>query len=88
MSLMDRIKIKSFLSLSYFEQEELISRLQTTRVLDQSEARAIAAKGNTKSARRNKKKAGKRIIDPKKEALKALQKLTPAQLQQLIAKVS
>ena len=81
-SLMERIKVKSFLSYSTNEKLQLIQSVRSIRSTALEQARIKKSKGRTKSATKNLIKKGK-IIDPAKTALAALSKLTPAQLEKI-----
>lgn len=83
MTLMDRIKVKSFLSFTSGEKYNFIEALQLKRTNDQIKAREDAAKGKV----RGKKTRTKKVKDPQAEALKILSKLSPLALKQLTAKV-
>ena len=78
MTLMNRIKVKSFLTLSRPEMLEKIITIQKLRMTSLEEARTKKAKGRTKSAIKNLKRR-KKSINPKADAIKALDKLTPLQ---------
>lgn len=78
-TLMERIKIKSFLNFSYGEQINFVETIQKLRLTEQEIARLNKGK-ITKSAKRNLKRRNKKVKDPVKEAIKLLQKLNPAQL--------
>lgn len=71
MILMDRIKIRDFLSKSAIEQRKQIEELQKFR-LDQI-AQSRAAKRTTKSAKKNQAKRGKKVKDPQEELIKLLE---------------
>ena len=75
---MNRIKIKSFLNFSLPEKVEKITTIQKLRMTSLEEARTKKAKGRTKSATKNLKRR-KKSINPKADAIKALDKLTPLQ---------
>ena len=75
---MNRIKVIPFLTLSHPQMVEKIINIQKLRTLSLEEARTKKAKGRTKSAIRNLKKR-KKSINPKADAIKALDKLTPLQ---------
>jgi len=79
MPLMDRIKIKDFLSFSYSEKYTFIEKLQQKRLTELTLARLSKTK-QTKSAKRNLKKRGKKVKDPKQVAITALKKLSSAQI--------
>jgi len=82
---MNRIKVIPFLTLSRPQMVEKIINIQKLRTLSLEEARTKKAKGRTKSAIRNLKKR-KKSINPKADAIKALDKLTPLQ-QAKLAKI-
>ena len=80
MTLMDRIKVKPFLSFTKAEMIEKIIGIQKLRMTSLEEARTKKAKGRTKSAMKNLAKRKKRVVNPEKAAAKALDKLSPLQL--------
>lgn len=84
MSLMDRIKVKPFLTFTYSEKLDLIKSVQQMRINSLEEARTKKARGRTKSAIKNLKKRGKTVVDPAKVAEKAMAKLTPMQIKKLM----
>ena len=79
MSLMDRIKIKDFLSYTGAEKLCFITKLRMLRTNALEEARNKKGK-LTKSAKKNLRKRGKKVSDPKAAALRALASLSPKQL--------
>jgi len=82
MALMDRIKIKHYLQHTITEQTKMIEDLQQLRITDQIEARAMKAT-TTKSARKNKRKRGKKVKDPKAALQKLFSQLTQNEIQSL-----
>lgn len=82
MSLMSRIKITPFHTYSYEEKINLVTKLQALRTNSLEEAR-IKKGGMTKSAYKNKKKAGKSVMT-KTKAIKELNKLSKSELKKLL----
>ena len=78
MTLMNRIKVIPFLTLSKPQMIEKILIIQKLRMTSLEEARTNKARGRTKSAIKNLKKR-KKSINPKADAIKALEKLSPLQ---------
>ena len=84
MTLMGRIKVKPFLSFSKVEMLEKIISIQKLRDVSLEEARTKKAGGRTKSAIKNMKRfRGKKGVNQKSKAKKALDKLTPEQLEKI-----
>lgn len=83
--LMDRIKVKSFLTFSYTEKLELIKKVRAIRTTARSESQAkkVKPKKKTKSALKNKRIKEKGILTKKKEKQlqDVLNELTPEQLE-------
>lgn len=84
MSLMDRIKVKDFLSMDADEKESLITHIRALRVADISAAKT-KRNGVTKSALKNKVKKAKKSNSsggaPSKKIIDTvLARLTPEQL--------
>ena len=80
MSLMDRIKIKHFLSFSPSEKLSLIQRVRLLRHNAIIEAKFAKETKATKSKARGKRKPQ----DPGIAAIKLLDKLNPAQLKRIL----
>jgi len=83
MTLMDRIKVKSFLTLPSLDKILKIESLQAMRINSLEEARTKKAKGMTKSATKNRAARGRKLPDPKAAAIAAMKKLNPTQLAKL-----
>lgn len=83
---MDRIYTKSFLEMSYKEQAHLIDKVRTIRSSALNAAK-VSSKRITKSAMKNisknntAKKKRKMMKDPTIAAKKALEKLSPEQIE-------
>jgi hypothetical protein len=89
MSLMDRIYCKSFLEMSYPEQSSLLDKVRTIRSSALNAAK-VSSQRITKSAMKNISKnqgtaKGKKLMkDPTTAAKKALEKLSPEQMELII----
>lgn len=81
MTLMSRIKVRSFLTKTVSEQQEQIELLRALRTNSLEEARQ-ARSTVTKSARKNLAKRGRKSKDPQAELLKLLER-NPAEAARL-----
>ena len=92
MSLMDRIYLTDFLSMTDQEKIDLISKVRTIRSSALNAAK-VSSKKITKSAMRNiaktkgTSKAKKMLKDPREAAKKAFAKLTPEQKAAMLAMI-
>ncbi len=83
MPLMDRIKVTPYHTLHHADRLDQITTLQALRLNIQEEERLKQSKAPTKSAKRNLAKRGKKVKDPKAEALKLLKKMSPKQIEEI-----